>query len=223
MDKSCLICKKAFYINPFRVKRGDGKYCSRTCKDLSQVGVKLSQITRNKMSKYWKAHPPKHQLGKKASIETRQKQSAYHKAHPNSGQFKKGHMTSKENRVKMSLAGLGRKKTKEHIRKILTHRSMSGLEITFQSLIDKHNLPYKFVGNGTFFIENINPDFININREKKAVEVYYKKHKEQFRAGGVEGWMKQRTEICDKYGWEILFIEAKQFNEENLLHLLSSS
>lgn len=29
MTKSCLICKKIFYVKPYLIPRGEGKYCSR--------------------------------------------------------------------------------------------------------------------------------------------------------------------------------------------------
>ena len=36
----------------------------------------------------------------------------------------------------------------------------------------KHNLPYKYVGNGKFWIEGRNPDFIESNGKKVVVEVF---------------------------------------------------
>lgn len=111
--------------------------------------------------------------------------------------------------------------TKEIIKKCLIRRPMSSLEIKIQSTINKYNLPYKFVGNGNFFIERKNPDFININGEKKAIEVYARKHKEKFRNNGVEGWKNDRINIFSKYGWEIIFIEDWQTNnEQTVLNLL---
>ena len=43
-------------------------------------------------------------------------------------------------------------RTKEVIRKALRRHPISSLEIKFKSIIEKYNLPYKFVGNGKFFI-----------------------------------------------------------------------
>lgn len=114
----------------------------------------------------------------------------------------------------------GKKLSKEHIRKCLRRRPISSLEIKVQKVINKYSLPYRFVGNGKFFIERKNPDFININGEKKAVEVYARKHKELFR-GNVEGWKQDRIKTFSKYGWKIIFIEDWQTNkDETILNLL---
>lgn len=118
---------------------------------------------------------------------------------------------------KLSKGRIGIKPSKETIRKILRRRPMSGLEQKVQNVITKYNLPYKFVGNGKFFIERKNPDFININGEKTAVEVYCRKHKENIRKLSVDNWKKERQEIFSKYGWSIIFIEDWQTNKEKTI------
>ena len=45
-------------------------------------------------------------------------------------------------------------RTKEVIKKALRRRLPSSLEVRFQEIIDKYQLPYKFVGNGEFLIED---------------------------------------------------------------------
>ena len=109
--------------------------------------------------------------------------------------------------------------TKEHIRNALRRRSMSSLEVRVDNLIQQHNLPYKFVGNGKFFIDKINPDFVNINGEKKMVEVYFKRHKDQFRDGGTEGWKRKRSEVVSQYGWEVIFLDGF-LNDEKIISSL---
>lgn len=114
---------------------------------------------------------------------------------------------------RLSIAHKGKKLTKEHIKNCLKRRPMSSLELKFQNIILKNNLPYKFVGNGNFFIERKNPDFINTNGEKIAVEIYARRHKELFR-GGIEQWKKEREEIFLRYGWKILFFDETQINDD---------
>lgn len=133
--------------------------------------------------------------------------------------WNKGKKTSLETRHKQSLRKLGTRQTKEQIQKRLRRRDKSSLEIRFQQIIDKYNLPYKFVGNGEFFIERKNPDFININGEKKAVEVYYRGHKEKFR-GNIETWKRERQLIFNKYGWKLLFFDETQLNPIDELEIL---
>ena len=105
-------------------------------------------------------------------------------------------------------------RTKEAIRKSLLRHPISSLETRFQQIVDKHELTYKYVGNGKFFIERKNPDFINVNGEKKAVEVYARKHKEKLRNMSIEEWKNERQEIFAKYGWEIIFFDETQLNKD---------
>lgn len=107
----------------------------------------------------------------------------------------------------------GRKPSKETIKRRLRRRTPSSLEKKMIKIINKYNLPYKFVGNGKFFIENKNPDFINVNGEKIAIEVFYRKHKEQF-GGDVDKWKEDRRKIFDKYGWKLLFFDETRVNEK---------
>jgi len=167
-------------------------------------------------------------LGKKMSNETKEKIRLAHLGKKQSPEHilknrlsKLGKKHSLETRRKMSQAQIGKKMSKEAIKKMLRRRKMSSLEITFNKIIQKNNLPYKFVGNGKFFIERKNPDFININGEKKAVEVYYYKHKMQFRNQTVEKWIKERTKIFNKYGWDLIFFEAREVNESNVIERLN--
>lgn len=213
MDVVCLVCRKTFYVIPYRVRRGV-KYCSRECKDASQVGKKLSDETRKRMSEYRKNYPNRYWLNRTFPKRVREKMSKSHKDRPNSGQFKKGQVFSEEYKRKLSIAGRGRKKSKEHIRKILSCRPITRLELKMQDVIDKFSLPYKFVGNGSFFIGRFNPDFISTDGSKRAIEVYYKSHKEQFRSGGVKGWKRQRTKVFKSNGWNILFLEPYQINND---------
>lgn len=133
--------------------------------------------------------------------------------------FTKGKPRSEETKEKIRKANTGRKLSKEFIKRCLRRREMSSLEILVNNVIIKYELPYKFVGNGDFFIERKNPDFINVNGQKIAVEVYCRRHKEKF-AGGFENWKIEREGIFSKYGWQIIFIEEWQTKEEIILQLL---
>jgi hypothetical protein len=102
-------------------------------------------------------------------------------------------------------------------KKSLHRNFMSSLEIKMNEIIIKYNLPYKFVGNGEFLIENKCPDFLNINGEKKIIEVYCTKHKEMFKNEGCKIWKKKRRELFKKYGYKTIFFNELELNEETIL------
>lgn len=166
----------------------------------------------------------KRRLGQIATAETRLKMSLAHLGKRNTPEHNQNISQSRAGvptgRIPRSAFKKGQRRTKEEIRECLKRRPMSKLEVKVQRIIDKYGLPYKFVGNGDFFIERINPDFINTNGEKKAVEVYWRRHKEQFRGGGVEKWERDRKTILNKYGWQIIFIEGTALTESVVLSSL---
>lgn len=104
---------------------------------------------------------------------------------------------------------------------VLGRRGMSGLEKRVNNVIVKYGLPYKFVGDGQFFIERKNPDFVNTNGKKVLIEVFYKKHKDQFRPYGWEMWAKSRSELFRQYGWETRFIEGSDINNKKIFETLT--
>lgn len=131
---------------------------------------------------------------------------------PNKTSFKKGDVSYWK----------GKKLTKEHVKKILTRRIPSSLEEKFQGIIDKYNLPYEFVGDGSFFVEQYNPDFINIDGQKIAIEVYanfYKLRNHQ----NIDKWKEERAKIFKKYGWTIIYFNEIQVNENYVLPTLGGN
>lgn len=188
-------------------------------------------------------------LGKKLSAEHKEKIVEKLKGHPVSDTTKelmrqkmRGRTFSKETLEKMKKAKLGKaffkgkhhsEETKQKLRekrmkqsevelsqKRLQNSKMSKLEITFQEIVNKHNLPYKYVGNGQIMIEAKCPDFVNINGKKIAIEVFSTKQKVRFRGISIEQWKKERESLFNKYGWDILFFDEKQVTEEYILKIL---
>lgn len=119
----------------------------------------------------------------------------------------------------VSKALMGRKLSKEHIRNSLRRRIPSSLEESFQKIIDKHNLPYKYVGNGKILIERYNPDFINTNNEKIAIEVYARYYKLRNNIS-IEKWKEERQKVFNRYGWKIIFFNEVEVNKKNVLKKL---
>ena len=223
---NCLVCNKEFKTCVSRVKMGRGKYCSKKCW-YEAVGFKKGQIAWNKGKGEFLSPEMREKVNKALKNSTpywlgKKRPEAYKWL--NEGAKKKGITAPNWKGGKPKCLDCGKiiKYTSKRCKVChLGTKRMTTLEIKLQNIIKKYNLPYKFVGNGKFWIENINPDFININGEKKAVEVYWKTHKENFRRGGEEGWKKERLNICNKYGWKMYFIEVNDFNKVNRLNLVN--
>ena len=204
--------------------RGVYKRTKETKKKMS-----LSRLKRKKELGYINSPESRKKMSETRKGEGNPFYNKHHskKSRKKMSEAKKGRKASEETKRKISegLKGnknsFGYKMSREHIRKILRRRPMSGLEIRVNDVIKKHSLPYKFVGNGKFFIERKNPDFVNTNGEKIVVEVYCRKQKENVRGLDVETWKENRSKLFAKYGWQIVFIEDWQTNkEETILGLL---
>lgn len=193
----CINCGKSFQRSP----SAKAKFCSRSCYYENMMG-RIGEITS-----HWKG-------GKSANNRCIDCQK---------------HISFASKRCKkcavklmphMHIKNKPWLRTPEAIKKALRRRSPSSLEAKFQAIVDKYQLPYKFVGNGEFLVERKNPDFINVNGEKKAVEVYARIHKEKLRDLSIEKWKKERKDVFAKYGWEIIFFDEIELNEENVLAIL---
>jgi len=87
---------------------------------------------------------------------------------------------SPEHRAKISRTNSdGRRKwTPEQRERLLpgflkrTRMRPTSIEKIFNSLIEKHHLPYKYVGDGYTWIAGRCPDYLNINGKKEVVEVF---------------------------------------------------
>lgn len=66
-------------------------------------------------------------------------------------------------------------------------------------LLSQHNLPYKFVGDGSLIIAGKNPDFVKATGEKKLIELFG----EQWHEPNEE---QERREFFEKYGYKTLVI-----------------
>jgi len=105
------------------------------------------------------------------------------------------------------------------IKKALRRRIPTSLEEKFQEIVDKYNLPYKFVGDGSFTIERYNPDFVNTDGKKIAIEVYARYYKKRDNRD-IEQWKQKRNRVFGKYGWEIIYFNEIEVNEESVLQAL---
>lgn len=72
-------------------------------------------------------------------------------------------------------------------------------------IIEENKLPYKYVGDGSFIIQGFNPDFVNVNGQKKIIEVFGRIWHETL----VKHWNRTelgRVMIYNSYGYKTLVI-----------------
>ena len=77
------------------------------------------------------------------------------------------------------------------------------------SIFKQYNLPYKYTGDGSFWIEKLNPDFVNCNGSKKCIEFFgdvFHDPKKSFWKIRYKSTERGRKQILKKYGWDCLII-----------------
>lgn len=98
---------------------------------------------------------------------------------------------------------------------ISQQRRPNGLEISFISLIEKYNLPFRYVGNGAIWICGKNPDFIH-TENKIVLELfgdYWHKNEDEA----------IRTEHFKSHGFNTIVIwesEIKNQSEEYIINFI---
>lgn len=84
-------------------------------------------------------------------------------------------------------------------------------------LIDKHKLPFKYVGDGSIVIDRLCPDFID-SSNKKIIEVFgdywHSSRNPQFSLSHTEA---RRREIFSKAGYDLLVIWEHELNNEEIV------
>ncbi len=138
-----------------------------------------------------------------------------------------GHKVSEETRQKIRMKNLGRKPPIEEINKIRRfwkneqnaqemfrkfNKRPTKIEQFFIDYFKQNNLPYKYVGNGKFWIEGKCPDFVNVNGKKICIEVGSKNEK-KWRYNSFEQYIQERSEHFLEYGWKVSFYWIEDFKD----------
>lgn len=163
--------------------------------------------------------------GKHRTEETRRKISDANRGenHPLYGK----HITDEHRRI-ISEANKGKHLTYETRRKISEahiraleegcyNMKPTTPEAKFTKICEKYNLSFNYTGDGKFWIENVNPDFVESNGRKIAVEIYgdYWHNRPEIKLRD-----KRREETLRKYGWRLIVIwehELKELPEEEIV------
>lgn len=81
-------------------------------------------------------------------------------------------------------------------------------------IIQDHNLPYKYVGNGVVWFEGYNPDFINVDGHKGVIELFG----DYWHTAGartIRAWEGDRAYHFAKYGFRTLVIWEGELKDES--------
>lgn len=100
-------------------------------------------------------------------------------------------------------------------------------ESQFICLSRKYTLPFKFSGDGTFWIGRINPDFVECNGRKIAIDIFGDYwHTPLFLGQALDTTrtFNGRKRYAKEYGWELVIIWQSEFDlldaEERILNKL---
>jgi len=166
--------------------------------------------TKKKLSEILKGKTPWNK-GKFFSEESKEKMSLTRKVRFENGEepWNKGIPCSTETKEKISEANKGKtswwKKRgfnqNPHIKTFETKP-----EIKFEEICDRYELPFRFTGDGSFWVSGMNPDFIHL-KEKVAVEIFgnywhsplLNQHQLSYKRT-----YKGRTEAFRKAGWKVI-------------------
>lgn len=205
----CRNCTKLFKTKPCLIKNGRRKYCNKKCysEALSIINKEIGKIPPHPKGK---DHP---RFQNAISIYTcSQCKTKFKRFKSQSPKFcsYKCYWKSKEDWWKIKE---NREKQISLILKGLLKRPTS-LEKRMIQIIKKHNLPYKYVGDGSFLIGWKNPDFINTNGKKVAIEVANEFHHSKT-------YPRERKNYFKEYGWKAIVFHGDKLIEKNVLKILS--
>lgn len=121
-------------------------------------------------------------------------------------------MANIEFREYLSRMAKERARNPEYIRKIMASRRPTDIEQIIIGIIEKYNLPYRYTGDGTFLLGKFNPDFVNTNHAKIAVDIFGDRWH-------TEDEIAERKASFAEYGWELVILwghEVKSLTESEL-------
>lgn len=187
-----------------------------------------------------------HSFGKKFSEDTKRKQSEGIRKAYAEGRLKvwckgltketdkrvlaiancrKGKKLLPEQIAKLQIAAKKRWENKEYIEKLRQSMNLkpNKQEKILIKLFEQNNLPYKFVGDWSFVIGRKCPDFVNVNGEKKVIELFgtwWHKNKPNIPFHQTEEGTKQHYA---KFGWGTLIIwERELANLDSVLEKIKN-
>lgn len=225
----CLQCGKKFEVSPYR--KNTAKFCSRRCEWNSQKGKQfifdLSHLKGNKFrlgKKSWsyglkrpdisgKFHPrykePITKVCKNCGLTFERKPWQIHRK----SRRKDQQFCSPKCKIDFYIKS-------GFLRKIgQIKRKPSKPEKRFMEICERHRLPFRYVGNGKFWIENLNPDFVDCDGRKVAVEIFSSYWHNPAKRTNIpyRQTLEGRKRILEKYGWDCIVFWDHEVSEERVL------
>lgn len=104
-----------------------------------------------------------------------------------------------------------------------TKKSYTAPERKFEEICKKYSFPFKYVGNGNFWIGNLNPDFIEANGKKICVEVFgdYWHSPLLRRNMRYSHTYEGRKEILNQHHWKLIVIWESDLKREDAEQFVS--
>jgi len=177
-------------------------------------GKHLSIETRKKIGEKSRNRP--------CSEETKRKISKINKGkhYSPSTELKKGNTLNKGRSLS--------EKTKEKLREARKHQRIpkhhTKPELIFEHICKTYNLPFKYVGDGKFWIgkPSLNPDFIESNGKKIAIEVFGDYWHNPLLNKNIReiATLSFRKKILEKYGWELIVFWENELKNNNREHIV---
>lgn len=189
---TCKYCNE-----PFQIKRKEQLFCSYSCSNKyrwsdpsykKRLGETLSKV---KTALFAEGKLVPSNKGRIFSQEWRRNISRNHYLGNGGVHWLKGKPLSEETKRKISAAGKGkvipedvRKRISQTMKKVARDQNFirhildnciirpNKLEQGFITLCEQYNLPFKYTGDGSFWVGNMNPDFVHITGKKITVEIF---------------------------------------------------
>lgn len=187
----------------------------------------IKQSTRDKLSSFWKE--------KWKNVEYRENMLKILKSEENRQRFKNYKFTDEQlkkigDHTRKWFASLNDEQREKHFKRLLSksEEKPNIIEKRISDIFKSNNLPYKYVGDFSFWLGGKNPDFLNINGKKEVIEVngcYYHGCKECYPEGGHKEIIddsKERIEHFKKYGFDCKIIWEHDIRKKSDEHVLKT-